>query len=57
MSKILTSCKHLLTLINDLLDIGRYTAGKPIDLVLSRFELAGFLRGVLEMIGALVRQR
>ncbi len=54
--KILTSCKHLLTLINDLLDLGRYTAGKPIDLALSRFELAGFLRGVVEMIAPLVKR-
>jgi PAS domain S-box-containing protein len=54
--KILTSCKHLLTLINDLLDIGRYTAGKPIDLALSRFDLAGFLRGAVEMIAPLVKR-
>ncbi len=56
LQKVLTACKHLQTLINDLLDVGRYTAGKPIDLSPTRFDLAGFLRGVLEMVGPLVKK-
>jgi signal transduction histidine kinase/DNA-binding response OmpR family regulator/HAMP domain-containing protein len=56
LQKVLTSCKHLLTLINDLLDVGRYTAGKPIDLAPTRFDLAAFLRGVQEMVAPLVKK-
>jgi signal transduction histidine kinase/DNA-binding response OmpR family regulator len=56
LDKILTSCKHLLTLINDLLDVGRYTAGKPIDLAPTRFDLTSFLRGVQEMVTPLVKK-
>lgn len=56
LEKILTSCKHLLTLINDLLDVGRYTAGKPIDLAPIRFDLSGFLRGVQEMVAPLIKK-
>ncbi|MFO0876346.1 MAG: response regulator [Gemmataceae bacterium] len=53
---ILTACKHLATLINDLLDVGRYTAGKPIDLAPTRFDLGPFLRGVQEMMSPLVKK-
>src|SRR5262249_19832167 len=56
LQKVLTACKHLQTLINDLLDVGRYTAGKPIDLSPSRFDLTGFVRGVIEMISPLVKK-
>src|SRR5205807_7244747 len=56
LQKVLTACKHLQTLINDLLDVGRYTAGKPIDLSPSRFDLNGFVRGVLEMVSPLVKK-
>lgn len=56
LDKILTACKYLSTLINDLLDVSRYTAGKPIDLAPTRFELASFLRGVQEMVSPLVKK-
>jgi CheY-like chemotaxis protein len=53
---VLTSCKHLQTLINDLLDVGRYTAGKPIDLSPSHFDLNTFVRGVVDMVSPLVKK-
>jgi signal transduction histidine kinase/CheY-like chemotaxis protein len=56
LQKVLTACKHLQTLINDLLDVGRYTAGKPIDLSPARFDLNVFVRGVIEMISPLVKK-
>src|SRR5262249_45070405 len=56
LQKVLTACKHLQTLINALRAAGRYTAGKPIDLSPVRFELGGFVRGVLEMVGPLVKK-
>src|SRR5262249_16660444 len=54
--KILTSCKHLLTLINDLLDVGSYTAGKPITLLPTRVDPFAFLKGVLEMVTPLAKR-
>ncbi len=56
LEKILTACKYLSTLINDLLDVSRYTAGKPIDLAPTRFELTLFLLGVKEMVAPLVKK-
>jgi PAS domain S-box-containing protein len=47
--KILESSEHLLALVNDLLDVARATAGKPIELNITEFDLDPFLNGVIEM--------
>jgi signal transduction histidine kinase/CheY-like chemotaxis protein len=56
LEKILTASKHLLALVNDLLDVGRYTSGRIITLEPSTFELAPFLAGVVEMTAPLVKK-
>jgi CheY-like chemotaxis protein len=46
----------LLTLINDLLDVARFTAGEQVHLNLSEFDLAAFFSGIVEMTNPLVKK-
>lgn len=54
--KIHTAGKHLLTLINDLLDVARYTSGQKITLEIADFELPPFVQGVVEMAAPLLKK-
>lgn len=54
--KIHTAGKHLLTLINDLLDVARYTSGQTITLTIAEFELPPFVQGVVEMVTPLLKK-
>src|SRR5262249_38706202 len=56
LEKILTACKHQLSLVNDLLDLNRYTSGKEISLDPATFSLGPFLKGVVEMAAPLARK-
>jgi PAS domain S-box-containing protein len=57
LTNILTASKHLVTLINDLLDVSRYTAGQSITLGdPTTFNLNTFLAGVLDMTRPLAKK-
>src|SRR5207244_3423328 len=56
LQKIHSASEYLLTLINDLLDVARFTAGEQIHLTLSEFELPRFFSGIVEMTNPLVKK-
>jgi PAS domain S-box-containing protein len=56
LEKILRASDFLLTLINDLLDVARASAGRPIELTLSQFEVETLLSGLLEMASPLLKK-
>jgi PAS domain S-box-containing protein len=56
LQKIRSASEYLLTLINDLLDVARYTAGEQIHLNVSEFDLSAFFQGLAEMTNPLVRK-
>ncbi|MFL5341665.1 MAG: response regulator, partial [Gemmataceae bacterium] len=56
LQKIHSASEYLLTLINDLLDVARYTAGEQIHLNLSEFDLDRFTAGVIEMANPLMKK-
>ena len=56
LQKIHSASEYLLTLINDLLDVARYTAGEQIHLNLSEFDLPAFFAAVVEMSNPLMKK-
>lgn len=56
LQKIHSASEYLLTLINDLLDVARYTAGEQIHLTVSEFDLPRFFSGIVEMTNPLVKK-
>jgi signal transduction histidine kinase/DNA-binding response OmpR family regulator len=56
LQKIHSASEYLLTLINDLLDVARYTAGEQIHLTLAEFDLPRFFSGIVEMTNPLVKK-
>src|SRR5262249_54328708 len=56
LQKIHSASEYLLTLINDLLDVARYTAGEQIHLSISDFDLTRFFDGVVEMTNPLLKK-
>src|SRR5262245_42637864 len=56
LQKIHSASEYLLTLINDLLDVARFTAGEQIHLNQSEFELDPFFQGVVEMANPLAKK-
>jgi PAS domain S-box-containing protein len=56
LQKIRSASEYLLTLINDLLDVARFTAGEQIHLNISEFELGSFFQGIVEMTNPLLRK-
>lgn len=56
MSQILTSGKHLLTIINDILDLSKVDAGK-LDVELQPVDLAPIIKGVLSTAVGLVGEK
>jgi PAS domain S-box-containing protein len=55
LDKIIRSAKHLLALINEVLDISKINAGK-FDLHISKFEMEGLLQDVSDVIGPLAEK-
>jgi PAS domain S-box-containing protein len=56
LQKIHSASDYLLTLINDLLDVARYTAGEQIHLSVSEFDLKRFFDGIVEMANPLLKK-
>ena len=56
LEKIHSASEYLLTLINDLLDVARFTAGEHIHLNLSEFDLGSFFHGLVEMANPLLKK-
>ncbi len=56
LEKIHSASEYLLTLINDLLDVARFTAGEQIHLNLSEFDLSGFFNALVEMTNPLLKK-
>ncbi|MCH1983252.1 response regulator [Ruminococcus sp. OA3] len=56
LNKIGTSSKHLLSLINEVLDMSRIESGK-IDLALAQVNLPGILQSVMDMCGPLINEK
>lgn len=56
LQKIHAASEYLLTLINDLLDVARMTAGEPIHLNLVEFEVLPFCQTIVEMAQPLMRK-
>ena len=56
LTKIHSASEYLLTLINDLLDVARFTAGEQIHLNLSEFDLQPFFAGIVEMTNPLLKK-
>src|SRR5262249_21196395 len=56
LQKIHAASEYLLTLINDLLDVARYTAGEQIHLTFAEFEVVPFVNAIIEMANPLARK-
>ena len=56
LNKIGTSGKHLLSLINEVLDMSKIESGK-IDLALGQVNLPGILQDVMDMCGPLINEK
>jgi PAS domain S-box-containing protein len=56
LQKIHSASEYLLTLINDLLDVARFTAGEQIHLNHSDFDLDPFFSGIVEMTNPLLKR-
>jgi adenylate cyclase len=56
LQKIHSASEYLLSLINDLLDVARMTAGEPIQLNLAEFEVLPFCQAIVEMAQPLMKK-